>query len=308
MTSLLKTTLKDIGDALPGTPFRVTHRLGDDSLFQLSKLAELAGEMPRDRIEYNSGDLTPGHSAEETPGVELSPKDTVRQIETCHAWMVIKNVETVPAYREVLEKCLYGLADDHGLPHEYFGDIQGFIFVSSAKSTTPLHIDAEDNFLIQMRGEKFVHIFEDPGHEIAPPDALELDPGKYRNLEYKEKFEECGEVHTLNGGDGVRIPYFWPHWVRTGNDYTISMAVTWKTPAILRNNKVLWVNAMLRRLGIPQALPGNVPVLDSMKVFAYDAGRAVIDPLRRSEGMRRLLRRIFYGEKANYYYREDKPV
>lgn len=308
MTSLLKTKLKNIGDALPEKPFRVTHDLGAHPLFQLSKLAELAGSMDRDRIEYNSGDLTPGQKAEETPGIDLSPKETVRQIETCHAWMVIKNVEHEPAYREVLEKCLYGMADDLGLPHSYFGDIQGFIFVSSANSTTPLHIDAEDNFLIQMRGEKFVHIFKDPDHKIVPPEALELDPGKYRNLEYDEAFEKSGKVHTLKGGDGVRIPYFWPHWVRTGGEYTISMAVTWKTPAILRNNKVLWTNAMLRRLGMPQALPGKVPALDSLKVFAYDAGRAVLDPLRKSEGMRRLIRRVLFGEKANYYYREDKAA
>lgn len=308
MASLLKTKLKNIGEALPEEPFHVTHDLSAHPLFQLSKLAELAGSMDRDRIEYNSGDLAPGQKAEETPGIDLSPKDTVRQIETCHAWMVIKNVEHMPAYREVLEKCLYGMADDLGLPRSYFGDIQGFIFVSSANSTTPLHIDAEDNFLIQIRGEKFVHIFKDPDHEIVPPEALELDPGKYRNLDYDEAFEKHGKVHTLNGGDGVRIPYFWPHWVRTGGEYTISMAVTWKTPAILRNNKVLWTNAMLRRLGMPQALPGKIPALDSLKVFAYDAGRAVLDPLRKSEGMRRLIRRVLFGEKANYYYREDKAA
>lgn len=308
MASLLKTTLKAAGDTLPDRPFRVTHALAGNPLFQLPRLARLAGEMDRDRIEYNSGDLSPGQKAEETPGIDLTPAETVRQIETCHAWMVIKNVEHVPEYRQVLEGCLYGLADDLGLPHSYFGDIQGFIFVSSANSTTPIHIDAEDNFLIQMRGEKLVHIFHDPDHEIAPPEAMELDPGKYRNLDYDESYEERGEVHELGAGDGVRIPYFWPHWVRTGGDYSISMAVTWKTPAILRNNKVLWVNAMLRRLGMPQALPGKLPALDTAKVFAYNAARAVIDPLRKSEGMRRLLRRLLFGEKANYYYRKDEAA
>jgi len=308
MTSLLRTRLKAGKDALPERPFRVKHALASHPLFQLRHLAELAGRMDRDRIEYNSGDLTPGQKAEETPGIDLTPAETVRQIETCHAWMVIKNVEHVPAYREVLENCLYGLADDLGLPHGYFGDIQGFIFVSSANSTTPIHIDAEDNFLIQMRGEKFVHIFEDADHRIAPPEALELDPGKYRNLEYDESYEEHGEVHELGAGDGVRIPYFWPHWVRTGGDYSISMAVTWKTPAILRNNKVLWVNAMLRRLGMPQDLPGKIPALDTAKVLAHDAARAVVDPLRKSEGMRRLLRRVLFGKKANYYYREDSAA
>ena len=41
-----------------------------------------------------------------------------------------------------------------------YSDLQGFIFVSSANSTTPFHVDAEENILIQIRGDKFVHIFD----------------------------------------------------------------------------------------------------------------------------------------------------
>ena len=73
MASLLKTTLKAAGDALPERPFRVKHKLAGNPLFQLPRLAELAGPMDRDRIEYNSGDLSPGQKAEESPGIDLAP-------------------------------------------------------------------------------------------------------------------------------------------------------------------------------------------------------------------------------------------
>ncbi len=35
--------------------------------------------------------------------------------------------------------------------------------------------------------------------------------------------------------------------------------------------------------------------------MAHDAMRAVIDPLRKSESIRRFLRGLIYGRKANYY-------
>ena len=40
---------------------------------------------------------------------------------------------------------------------------------------------------------------------------------------------------------------------------------------------------------------------DAAKVMAHDAMRAVIDPLRKSEAVRRMLRAMIYGKKANYY-------
>jgi hypothetical protein len=80
------------------------------------------------------------------------------------------------------------------------------------------------------------------------------------------------------------------------------MAVTWKSRAVLRSNKVLFVNAVLRKLGLAQSRPGVRPVFDASKAAAYTAARAIIDPLRRNETARRLLRGLLFGRKANYYY------
>ena len=49
--------------------------------------------------------------------------------------------------------------------------------------------------------------------------------------------------------------------------------------------------------------------MDGLKVVAHDAMRAIIDPLRKSESMRRLLRGAIYGRQANYYYgKEEKKA
>jgi hypothetical protein len=104
----------------------------------------------------------------------------------------------------------------------------------------------------------------------------------------------------------VHMPYMVPHWVSTGSTYSISMAMTWKTLEVKRLNKIRLMNGTLRRYGLPQRPPGVSPVLDATKVFIHDATRAVLDPIRKSETARRMLRGIIYGKNANYYL-ETKP-
>jgi hypothetical protein len=94
--------------------------------------------------------------------------------------------------------------------------------------------------------------------------------------------------------------------VRTGRDWTISIAVTWKSPKDVRLNRLYFANAMLRKLRLPQAAPGRHPALDGIKVAAFSAAQAIAAPLRRSEGTRRRLRALLFGRKANYYYGEGR--
>ena len=86
------------------------------------------------------------------------------------------------------------------------------------------------------------------------------------------------------------MPYMVPHWVSTGNSYSISMAMTWKTPEVLRLNKIRLINGTSRHYGLPQKPPGVSQGPDALKVIAHDTMRAVLDPLRKSESIRRFLR------------------
>jgi ribosomal protein L16 Arg81 hydroxylase len=250
-------------------------------------------------VEYSSGKVQPNQKIEETPKIDLGIAETIENIENCDAWMVIKNVETVPEYRAFLEECLSEVADESGAD---MADFQGFIFVSSANTVTPFHVDAEENILLQIKGQKFMHVFDNEDRALVSDQDMEISPSNHRNRDYRPEFEKRAKVFELNPGDGVHVPYLWPHWVRTGDEYCISIAITWKTPQVLRNNKLLAANALFRKVGLPQSGPGAHPLWDHAKVAAYGLARALVEPLRKSEHMRKWLRGALFGRKANYYY------
>jgi hypothetical protein len=173
--------------------------------------------------------------------------------------------------------------------------------VSSANATTPFHVDMEENILIQIHGDKIVHTFDNDDRSLVSEEQLEISPSKHRNLPYEDWFESRAAVHVLKPGQALHMPYVIPHWVSTGSTYSISMAMTWKTPEVLRLNKIRTMNGTLRRFGLPQRSPGASPLLDAAKVAAHDTAHAVLDPLRKSERMRAVLRGLIYGKQANYY-------
>jgi hypothetical protein len=292
----------DIAGKLHRAPFGVRHRLADHPLFALPRLVALAQSMPGDRVEYNSGKLAPGTKPEDVPRLDMPASEVIRRIEHHNAWLVIKGVEADPDYRAVLEEFLAGIAAAAGGGEGQFRDLKGFLFVSSADATTPFHVDAEENILVQIRGDKFVHVFDNADRTLVSEEALEISPAKHRNQAYRPEFEARAEVFALKPGDGVHIPYLWPHWVRTGATWSVSMAMTWKTPEVERLNKVRLMNGTLRRFGLVQRAPGEKVMLDAAKVIVHDGARMLIEPLRRSEGIRRVLRGLVYGRGANYYY------
>lgn len=293
----------------PREPFAIRHALAGHRLLSLLALAELAGSMPLDRVEYNSGRLKPNQAPEDTPAIDLEPVEVVRRIRTAGAWMVLKRVEEVPAYRQLIEECLGDAARAAGAESASdlgMSDFQGFVFISSADSVTPFHLDYEQNFFVHLHGEKFMHVFDNRDRALMSEEELESYPGKHRNLAYEDRFETRARVFRLGPGDGLFLPYTWPHWVRTGGDWSISMAITWKSPEDIRRNQLYFANAVLRKLGMPQPAPGRYAAYDGLKISAFSAARAAIEPLRRSETARRRLRGLFFGRKANYFYREGK--
>lgn len=295
--------------AFPDLPFALKHRFVGNPLLTLPNLAELVRGLPRDRLEYNSGKAAISQRPETTPTVDLEPEAIVRNIETAGAWMVLKSVEQDEAYRKLIEDALMDVARTRGfksLKAAGFEDIRGFIFVSSANSTTPFHADADENFFFQVHGDKFFHVYDNRDRSIASEEALEASAIRHRNLPYEARFDAKCTTYNLKPGDGVFVPYQWPHWVRTAGSYSISLSLTWKSDAVRRRNDVFAVNSMLRGFGMPQNPPGVNPALDNAKVAVFRAASAAVEPLRRNEGMRRTIRRLVKGRDANYYLREAK--
>ena len=93
------------------------------------------------------------------------------RIETAGAWMVLKRVENSPDYRALLEDTLLSVARASGFNSRSMPAsrrFEGFMFVSSPNSTTPFHLDGEDNFFVHIHGEKFFTIFDNHDRSWSP--------------------------------------------------------------------------------------------------------------------------------------------
>ncbi|CAN5341359.1 hypothetical protein BH10PSE10_BH10PSE10_22430 [soil metagenome] len=291
----------------PLKPFAIRHKLSGHPLLTLPRIAQLAAELPRDLIEYSSGNADISQDPDKVQSLDLDPVEVVNRIQTAGAWMVLKRVEKSPEYRALLEDALTSVARARGfrtVKDAGFEQIEGFMFVSSPNSTTPFHMDAEDNFFVQIHGEKTFAIYDNTDGSIASDEQVEYSTVKHRNVPYNDGFKPRGVEFHLFDGDGCYVPYQWPHWVKTAGTYSISLAITWKTKEVRRLNDLHRFNSMLRGLGLPQAAPGKNPGLDNLKLAVYRTAAAIVEPLRGSETMRRVIRRIALGKNANYYLKK----
>jgi len=305
MTGYLTFSDQDAQSRFPTHPFATRNALSDHPLLQLPALAGLARELEPGQIEYCSGNQDPDQVPDEVRGIDLPAQQVIEEIEHCGAWLVLKNVEIMPEYRLLLQDILRDGAREAGfasLEEAGMTDIQGFIFVASANSVTPFHADDEDNLFVHLHGRKFFHVIDNQDRSLVPDADLEAYPGKHRNLRYRPEFEERATVYDLSPGDGIFVPYLWPHWVRTGDDYSISMQVTWRSPAVARLNRLSTANAIMRTLGLPQPAPGKYPIWDNAKVGAYSLARAALEPLRRSQRGRQWIHGLFQSRHRDEYF------
>src|ERR1700710_2608643 len=180
----------------PSKPFAIRHKLAGHPLLTLPHIAQLASELPRDLIEYNSGQVAISQDPDAIPSVNLDPVELLGRIETAGAWMVLKRVENSPEYRKLLEATLLSVARARGfnsLADAGFEQLEGFVFVSSPNSTTPFHLASEDNFFVHIHGEKFFTIFDNNDRGIVSGDEIERSMTKHRNLKYDERFASRGK-------------------------------------------------------------------------------------------------------------------
>src|SRR5437870_13222115 len=87
-------------------PFLISHHLTDHPLFALPRLVELAQRLPAKDVEYNAGNIPISLDPTLTPRNGLSVEETIRRIEDCRSWLVLKYVDQDPEYGALLERCL----------------------------------------------------------------------------------------------------------------------------------------------------------------------------------------------------------
>ncbi len=255
-------------------PFKIEHHLVDHPLFALPRLIELARRLPESRVEYNAGDIPVSQDPDSTPRNGLSIEDTIRRIEECRSWMVLKNVELDDEYKALLDTCLREIARYSEPLFPGMCLSEGFVFITSPESVTPFHLDHENNFLLQIRGRKQVQLFDRDDRAVISEEELEaFYSGAHRNLVYKDDFRTRGEFFDLEPGEALHFPVAAPHWVQNGPEVSISFSVTFQTGESRRRAALHRLNRQLRRWGLSPRPVGRSRSGDAIKSGVIQAIR-----------------------------------
>ena len=257
-------------------PFTIRHHLGSHPLFALPRLIELSRALDPSTVEYNAGQIPISMDPKQTPRTGLGIEETIRRIEDCSSWMVLKFVERNPPYRELLLQCLEEVKVYARASHPDMRLPQGFIFISSAGSVTPYHMDPEHNFLLQIRGDKTMSVFDGGDRTLLSEEELEqFYGGAHRNMVFKDEYQAKAFSFQLKPGDGLHVPVTFPHHVRVGSTYSISFSITFRTPDLDRRALIYDLNGRLRRRGYRPVPFGRSALRDTVKFQAARVLRKV---------------------------------
>ena len=261
----------DVGElrsSLGSAPFLVRHKLAGHPLFELPRLVELAQRLSAAQVEYNAGDLPVSQDPARTPRNGLSAHETIRRIESCRSWLVLKDVQTAPEYAALLQQLLAEVSASGS--RRCMADRQAFIFVSSPGAVTPYHMDPEENFLLQVRGHKTMHVWDGADRSVLSEQELErFFTGAHRNLAFDQSYQRKARSFQLAPGLGVHVPMTAPHWVQNGPQVSVSFSITFQTQHSQRRKLAHRVNARLRGWGLEPHPVGRSALRDAMKQLAY---------------------------------------
>src|SRR5215469_9252323 len=269
--------LKSIGqlpfdDAFPRQAMGFSHELHLDDRLTLASVADLADRLPRRSVIADTAAQPllvpqggPPRGALERPG------DVIRDLQNANAWLTLLNVEDDPGMAELMNTYLdhleMGMSAKQGKRVKMRKRV-AFVFVSSPNSVTPVHFDIEHSLLMQVSGQKTVSIGRFESDAARRHEFDRYWDGAHGRI---EKVPPEVATYTMTPGRAVYIPPGTPHWVHNGPDISLSVTLTYFTPATVRENRVEGFNAQLRRRHLKPREPGRSASVDIAKSYAMVA-------------------------------------
>lgn len=253
----------------PEKPHILGHSLTSHPLLEIEALAQLAERLPIKSVEYNRGDLPIGVDGKPASN-GLTIAETIRKVAEAESWAVLKNIEQVPQYRDLLLGLLDEIRPEIEAATGAMLTPQGYIFVSSPNSVTPYHFDPEHNILLQIRGTKVMTQFPAGDTRFVPDEAHETyHSGGPRELKWDDAMLAQGTEFPLSPGQALFVPVMAPHFVKNGPAPSVSLSITWRSEWSYRESDARIFNAMLRERGFTPKAPGRFPDQNYAKAYAF---------------------------------------
>jgi mannose-6-phosphate isomerase-like protein (cupin superfamily) len=256
--------------AYPEVPHRLAHDLRGHPLLTLDALAELGEALPEASREYNRANLPVGLNGIKAPGNGLGIGETIRRIAETGSWAALKNIEQVPAYRDLLLALLEELRPIIEAKTGAMLRPQGFVFITSPNGVTPYHFDPEHNILLHLAGVKTMTLFPQGDARYAPDETHETyHTGGGRELFWTDNLARGGTEWTLRPGEALYVPVMAPHYVKNGPALAISLSITWRSEWSFAEADARAFNGVLRRMGLRPRAPGRWPADNRAKAAAW---------------------------------------
>jgi hypothetical protein len=248
--------------------FVFQHHLSDHPLFELPRLIELARSTAATRADdlyYDAGVQDIQQRWGSAPAA-FPVDETIARVEHAGAWIVLKRADTDPNYSVLLDRCMSDILEVSGRELERrMRRKEVIVFITSPNRLTTYHIDSENNFLLQLSGRKEINLFRPEDREVTTEQEIERFYSIDTNAAtYKPHLQHRAEVLMMEPGMGVHIPVNAPHWLKNGDNISISVSINYHSydserAAIYRTNHYL------RRLGLNPTPPFRSPIVDQLK-------------------------------------------
>lgn len=263
------------------------HSFHQHHLMQLPELAALAKRLVANgQCRFIMPGMTQGseflHQPASPDGRDID--EVFRRIEEPGSWLALYNVETDPLYRGFLEEVQASVKPlvEHEQPGIF--NVGGFIFISAPPSVTPFHIDRENNFWLQVRGQKVMNVWDHTNRDAVPAKDVEefVLYGSLERVRLNESLRGASHELRTGPGDGIYFPSTSPHmtrsevdWVGPGDGVSISIGTVFYSDVTVRHARVHQVNQVMRRLGMAPRAPGESAAIDALKApFGHLLGAA----------------------------------
>ena len=279
--------------------FALHHRLSGNPLFEMPRLNRLAALLKRNsnNVVYDSGNVQVEHRWDKRPPKRLTLEETMDQLTTADAWIILKHSETDPEFRALMNDIMSDIERLSGLNLQKLSkNAEAQVMLTSPNRVTPYHLDNECNVLMQIKGEKDIYIFDQTDRDVLTEAELEkFWVGDWNAGEYKARWQERGHKFRLQPGAAVHLPVNAPHWVKNDNNISVSFSINFEWCDETRAN-VYRANFFLRKMGLHPQPPGLSGARDRAK--AAVAAAAIVPAREGLRGTVRLIRRIRgYGLK-----------
>jgi hypothetical protein len=285
--SLLADAADDFATLWNRRSFAFQHRLAHHPLFSLEALREVAERTPKydGFVHWQNGRIAVTDSWEINTGKRLSLDETILGIAENDSQVVLKHAEQDasigPVLRDLLAEVV-DLAPAHARDDITIGE--SIIFISSPRRVTKYHIDLEASCLLQVSGEKTVHIFDPSDPSILSLEEIEKQCcGNQNAAVFKPDRQAAAQSYAFRPGVGAHFPSLAPHWVENGDNVSISININFELRSVHHRLRAIHrFNRRLRRFGLTPSPPGRSPLLDDAKASVENGLTAVRRALKPS--------------------------